>query len=59
MDDNNNVGRVMTVNQFIKKMREAFPNLEYRAKDKDGRVFKSVGWKDYENEKNVARYRKG
>jgi len=58
MDNNNNVTTIMTVNQFIKKMREAFPNLEYRAKDKEGRVFKSIGWRDYENQKNTSRYTK-
>lgn len=46
----------ITVNEFIKKMKEAFPNMEYKATDKNGRVFKSVGWdiKSYESKKNTT-----
>lgn len=57
MGINRDVKSVMTVNEFIKKMRESFPNLEYRAKDKEGRVFKSRGWTNYEDKKNTTHNR--
>lgn len=39
----------MTINEFVKQMRELFPMCEYRA-EKDGQVFKSKGWKaEYED----------
>ena len=47
----------MTINEFLKKMKESFPDMEYRARSKDGLVFKSKGWKDYEDKKNIARNR--
>lgn len=49
----------MTINEFLKQMKQSFPNMEYKATSKDGLVFKSKGWVEYENEKNTARYRKG
>ena len=48
----------MTVNEFLKKMREVFPNMEFRATDKEGRTFKSKGWRDHETKENTARYTK-
>ena len=36
----------MTVNEFLKKMKKEFPNMEYRATSKDGQTFKSKGWED-------------
>lgn len=39
----------MTINEFVKQMRELFPMCEYRA-EKDCQVFKSKGWKtEYED----------
>lgn len=35
----------LTINEFVKQMRELFPMCEYKA-TKDNQVFKSKGWKD-------------
>jgi len=35
----------MSINEFVKQMRELFPMCEYKA-TKDNQVFKSKGWKD-------------
>jgi len=48
----------MSVMQFIKNLRKEMPDLEFRVTDNEGRVYKSTGWKDYENEKNTSRHRK-
>ena len=42
----------MTVNEFLKKMREVFPDMEFRATDREGRTFKSIGWRDYETKED-------
>jgi len=49
----------MTINELLKEMKKSFPNMEYKAISKEGLVFKSKGWVEYENEKNIARHRKG
>ena len=49
----------MTINELLKEMKKSFPNMEYKATSKEGLVFKSKGWVEYENEKNTARHRKG
>lgn len=36
----------MTVNEFIKNIKEHFPDAVYRATSKDGIVYKSKGWDD-------------
>jgi hypothetical protein len=38
----------MSVNEFIKLIKKEFPNAVYKATSKDGIVFKSKGWVDYE-----------
>lgn len=42
----------MTVNEFLKKMKKAFPDMEYRATSKDGLTFKSKGWRDEDKKNN-------
>lgn len=42
----------MSVNEFIKKIRKSFPDAVYKATSKDGIVFKSKGWDDYEIQSN-------
>lgn len=42
----------MTINDFIKTIREHFPNAAYKATSKDGIVFKSRNWSDYEVQSN-------
>jgi len=42
----------MTVNEFIKKIKEHFPDAVYKATSKDGIVYKSKGWEDYEIQSN-------
>lgn len=46
----------MKINEFLKRMKKAFPDMEFRVKDAEGRVFKSVGWEDNEDKKNATRY---
>jgi hypothetical protein len=48
----------MTINELLKEMKKYFPNMEYKATSKEGLVFKSKGWTDYENKKNTAHYTK-
>ena len=38
----------MSVNEFIKLIKKEFPNAVYKATSKDGIVFKSKGWVDYD-----------
>lgn len=47
----------MTVKEFIQMCRKEFGEIEYKAVSKDGRIFKTRGWIDYENKKNNTRYR--
>lgn len=42
----------MTINEFVKQMRELFPMCEYKA-TKDNQVFKSKGWKDKYDDKGT------
>jgi len=42
----------MSVNEFIKKIKKSFPDAVYKATSKDGIVFKSKGWADYEIQSN-------
>lgn len=43
----------MTINDFIKGVKELFGHVEYKATSKDGRVFKTRG---YDNrEKDISR----
>jgi hypothetical protein len=44
----------MTINNFIKKIKKHFPDAVYKATSKDGIVFKSKGWDDYEIQSNKA-----
>lgn len=43
----------MSVNEFIKFVKEHFPEATFKATSKDGTVFKSKGWNDevYVNKK--------
>ena len=34
----------ISVNEFLKQMKQAFGQFEYKATSKDGKVFKSQGW---------------
>lgn len=43
----------MTINEFVKQMRELFPTCEYKA-TKDNQVFKSKGWKNSYEDKGTA-----
>ena len=43
----------MTINEFVKQMRELFPTCEYKA-TKDNQVFKSKGWKKEYDDKGTA-----
>ena len=37
----------MTINEMIKQLKKHFGNdIEYKATSKDGKVFKTRGWKD-------------
>lgn len=47
----------MTVNEFIKKIKEHFPDAVYKATSKDGTVFKSKGWNDYEIQSNKTQFK--
>lgn len=38
----------MTINDFIKLIKTEFPDAVYKATSKDGIVFKSKGWVEYE-----------
>jgi hypothetical protein len=43
----------MSVNEFIKQLQKTFgEDLTYKATSKDGIVFKSKGWDDYEIQSN-------
>lgn len=43
----------MTVNELIKELKKNFGNdLTYKATSKNGIVFKSKGWEDYEVQSN-------
>lgn len=42
----------MTVNEFIKNIKKHFPDAVYKATSKDGIVYKSKGWEDYEIQSN-------
>lgn len=42
----------MTINEFIKVIKEHFPNAAYKATSKDGIVFKSKNWREYEVQLN-------
>lgn len=48
----------MTINEFLKQMKKSFPDMAYKATSKDGQVFKSKGWVEYENEKNITRHKR-
>lgn len=43
----------MTINGFIKQMKELFGDIEYKVSSIDGRVFKTKGYdeKNYQNSK--------
>ena len=43
----------MSINDFVKQMRELFPMCEYKA-TKDNQVFKSKGWKSEYDDKGTA-----
>lgn len=45
----------MTVVEFIKNLRKESPDLQFRVRDHQGRVYKSKGWEDYENKKDTTR----
>lgn len=47
----------MSVNEFIKLIKSEFPNAVYKATSKDGIVFKSKGWVDYEIQSNKTQSR--
>jgi hypothetical protein len=47
----------MSVNEFIKLIKKEFPNAVYKATLKDGIVFKSKGWVDYEIQSNKTQSR--
>lgn len=42
----------MSINEFVKQMRELYPMCEYKA-TKDNQVFKSKGWKDKYEDKGT------
>jgi len=47
----------MSVNEFIKLIKKEFPDAVYKATSKDGIVFKSKGWVDYEVQSNKTQSR--